>query len=463
MSLFASLASGVSGLGAFSAALGMVSDNIANLNTIGYKETRANFSTLVTESSSSTTYSPGGVQALPQSLISRQGLLQSSTSATDLSIDGAGFFVVSTRGEPVDANTEISFTRAGSFTPNADGFLKNTAGLFLMGVPLDSDGQPPANLVLNGLQPINVSNLTSTAEATTSLTLRANLQSSQPINAAVTGGTYDPTTAANSMAGYAADIDAGIIPPGQGVKSDFQTNVQVFDARGGVHTVTFAALRQTDNLWNVEMFVDPPSEVTVAPGLAANTGQIISGQMAFNGDGTLDVAGTTAALLNPVTINWTGGANAGNVTFDLGTDGLSDGITQFAGDSTLISSSSNGATFGNVVGVSVDKDGVISALFSNGLAKKVFQLPLSTFQNPDGLTRRQGNSYTVSDQSGSLNLKFAGIGGAGFVAPQTLEASTVDLAGEFTSLITIQRAFSASTKIITTADEMLTELNNIKR
>ena len=460
MSLFASLASGVSGLGAFSSALGMVSDNIANLNTIGYKETRANFSTLVTESSSSTSYSPGGVQALPQSLISRQGLLQSSTSATDLSIDGAGFFVVSTRGEPVNANTEISFTRAGSFTPNADGFLKNTAGLFLMGVPLDSNGEPPANLVLSGLQPINVSNLTSTAEATTSLALRANLQSSQPINAAVTGGTYNAGTLAGSMAGYAADIDAGVIPPVNGVKSDFQTNMQVFDARGGVHTVTFAALRQADNLWNVEMFVDPPSEVT--SGLAG-TGQIISGQMAFNGDGTLNVAGTTPALLNPVTVNWTGGANAGNITFDLGTDGLSDGITQFAGDSTLISSSSNGATFGNVIGVSVDKDGVISALFSNGLAKKVFQLPLSTFQNPDGLTRRQGNSYTVSDQSGSLNLKFAGIGGAGFVAPQTLEASTVDLAGEFTSLITIQRAFSASTKIITTADEMLTELNNIKR
>lgn len=460
MSLFASLASGVSGLGAFSAALGMVSDNIANLNTIGYKATRANFSTLVTESSSSSSYSPGGVQALPQTLISRQGLLQSSTSATDLSIDGAGFFVVSTRGEPVNANTEISFTRAGSFTPNADGFLKNTAGLFLMGVPLDSNGQPPANLILSGLQPINVSNLTSTAEATTNLTLRANLQSSQPINAAVTGGAYNATTVAGSMAGYAADIAAGVIPPQNGVKSDFQTNVQVFDARGGVHTVTFAALRQADNLWNVEMFVDPSSEVN--SGLAG-TGQIVSGQMKFNGDGTLNIAGTTPALLNPVTVSWTGGANPGNITFDLGTDGLSDGITQFAGDSTLISSSTNGATFGNVIGVSVDKDGVISALFSNGLAKKVFQLPLSTFQNPDGLTRRQGNSYTVSDQSGSLNLKFAGIGGAGFVAPQTLEASTVDLAGEFTNLITIQRAFSASTKIITTADEMLTVLNNIKR
>ena len=460
MSLFGSLASGVSGLGAFSSALGMISDNIANLNTIGYKGTRANFSTLVTESSSSTSYSPGGVRALPQSLISRQGLLQSSTSATDLSIDGAGFFVVATRGESVDENTEISFTRAGSFTPNADGFLKNTAGLFLMGVALDSNGNPPSTLVLAGLQPINVANLTSTAEATTDLTLRANLQSSQALNAAITGATYNPATVANSMAGYAADISAGIIPPVNGVEPDYQTSIQVYDALGRVHDLVFSAIKQADNLWNVEISIDPPGDVT--SGLAG-TGQVASGQVSFNGDGTINIAATTAALLNPITINWTGGANPGEITLNLGADGQSTGLTQNAGKSTLISSSSNGATFGNVIGVSVDESGIVSALFSNGLAKKVFQLPLSTFQNPDGLTRRQGNSYTVSDQSGTANLKFAGVGGAGFLAPQTLEASTVDLASEFTNLITIQRAFSASTKIITTADEMLTELNNIKR
>jgi len=460
MSLLASLASGVSGLGAYSNALGMISDNISNLNTVGYKETRAKFSTLVTESSSSSSFSPGGVQAIPQTLISRQGLLQSSTSATDLSIDGAGFFVVSNTGQPVSPSSEISFTRAGSFTPDAAGLLKNTAGFFLMGVPLDSNGNPPTNLDVTGLQPINISNLTSTAEATTNVAIRANLQSSQPLNAAITGGTYTAATVAGSMAGYAADVANGVIPPTNGVKPDFQTNVQVFDALGGVHTVTLAALRKAPNQWNVEIFADPPGDVT--SGLSG-TGQIASGQIQFNGDGTLNVAGTTSALLNPITVNWTGGASVGSLTFDLGSDGLSDGMTQFAGDSTIISSLVNGATFGNVVGVSIDKSGIVSALFSNGLSKKVFQLPLSTFQNPDGLTRRQGNTYTVSDQSGSLNIKLAGVGGAGFIAPQTLEASTVDLASEFTNLIKVQRAFSANTKIITTVDQMLNELNNVKR
>ncbi|PHZ85263.1 flagellar hook protein FlgE [Paremcibacter congregatus] len=457
MSLYASLFSGVSGLGAYSSALGMISDNIANLNTVGYKETRASFSTLVTESRSSTSYSPGGVQALPQNLISRQGLLQSSTSATDLSIDGAGFFVVSTRGESVNANSEISFTRAGSFNPDSEGFLKNTAGLYLMGVPLISGTVKPESPQLADLQPINVSDLTSTAEASTNVTLRANLQSSQAINAAM--GTYDPSVKATSMSGYAEDVAAGVAVP-VGIKPDFQTNIEVFDARGGVHTVTVAALRSADNVWEVEMYVDPPTDIVPTVG---TTGQIAAGTVTFNGDGTLNVPGTTASLLAAVNVPWSGGANAGSLTFDLGTNGLSDGLTQFAGESTIISSSANGATFGNVIGVNIDKDGIVSALFSNGLAKNVYQLPISTFQNPDGLTRRQGNSYTVSDQSGSSILKYAGVGGAGFVAPQTLEASTVDLAGEFTNLITIQRAFSASTKIITTADEMLTELNNIKR
>ena len=459
MSLYASLFSGVSGLSANSSAMGMISDNIVNINTIGYKGTQAKFSSLVTESNSSS-YSPGGVIAKPQALISHQGLLQGSTSATDLSIDGAGFFVVANQTDSQDADATISYTRAGSFTPDDNGFLQNTAGLYLQGYELDVNGEPPT-VNIGNLKPINVSDFTITAEATTSATIRANLQSSQPLSAAITGATYNPATAADSMAGYDADVSQGIIPATQGTKPDFQTSMQVYDAKGGLHTITFAAIKQSDNLWNAEIFVSPPTELGVQP--LAGTGQLATGQIAFNGDGTIDVTGTSAALLAPLTVNWAGGADPGQITFDLGTDGQSDGISEFAGESTVISTTTNGAKFGSVIGVSVNEEGVITALFNNGLARDVFILPISTFQNPDGLTRRQGNSYTISDQSGSGDLKLAGKGGAGFVAPSTLEASTVDLAQEFTNLITVQRAFSASTKIITTADEMLDELNRIKR
>ncbi len=460
MSLYASLFSGVSGLAANSSAMGMISDNIVNINTVGYKGTEAKFSSLVTESNSTASYSPGGVIAKPQALISHQGLLQGSSSATDLSIDGAGFFVVANQVDSQNADATISFTRAGSFAPDDNGFLQNTAGLYLQGYELDSTGQPPTVNEAN-LKPINVSNFTITAEATTDVAIRANLQSSQPISAAVTGATYNSATAAGSMAGYDADISAGIIPATQGTKPDFQTNIQVYDAKGGIHTVTFAALKQSDNLWNAEIFVSPASDLGVQS--LAGTGQIASGQIAFNGDGTIDVGATTAGLLAPLNIDWAGGADPGQITFNLGTNGQSDGISEFAGESTVISTTANGAKFGSVIGVSVNEEGIVTALFNNGLARDVFILPIKTFQNPDGLTRRQGNSYTVSDASGDGDLKLAGQGGAGLVAPSTLEASTVDLAKEFTNLITVQRAFSASTKIITTADEMLNELNSIKR
>jgi len=447
MSLYASLFSGVSGLSANSSAMGMISDNIVNINTTGYKETRARFSTLVTESRSSTSYSPGGVQALPQSLISRQGLLQSSTSATDLGIDGAGFFVVSKAAAAGQSNSSISFTRAGSFTPDDTGFLNNAAGLYLMGFPLDSAGNVPINQEVSALQPINVSGLTGTAESTTQVTLRANLQSTQTINAAI--GTYDPTVAGTSMAGG-------------GLSPDFQRNVQVFDAQGGTHTITIAAIKSaTPNEWHVELFAVPATDVNAVGPL--HSGQIATGTLAFNTDGTIDVAASTAGLFSAQTIDWTNGASDSSMTFDFGTDGESDGFTQFDSISTLISSSVDGAVFGNVTGVSISEEGVVTALFDNGLTRAVAKVPLATFQNPDGLNREQGNSYTRSDNSGIFTLQLAGTGGAGFVAPSTLEASTVDLANEFTQLITTQRAFSASTKIITTADEMLDELNRIKR
>ncbi|WP_417317161.1 flagellar hook-basal body complex protein [Emcibacter sp.] len=452
MSLYASLYSGVSGLTAYSSAMGMISDNIVNVNTVGYKETRASFTTLVTESRSTTSYSPGGVQSLPRSLISRQGLLQSSASATDLSIDGAGFFVVGNSPTVIQEEGPIAFTRAGSFAPDEAGFLKNTAGLYLLGFPIQSDGTITQNREISALEPINVSGLTGTAESTTSVRFRANLQSTQDVNPAE--ATY------TGLAGFSM-ADGSI-------DSDFQRDITIYDSLGTAHTVTIAALKSTTaNEWHVEMFIDPASEITTTAPL--HSGQIATGTLAFNSDGTIDIPNTSASLLAPVGITWTvSAANAAlatpsTITFDFGTDGVGDGFTQFDSLSTLISSSVDGAVFGNVTGVEISVDGTVTALFDNGLTREVYQLPVAVFQNPDGLTRRQGNSYTLSDDSGEFALQIGGTGGAGFVAPSTLEASTVDLSNEFTQLITTQRAFSASTKIITTADEMLSELNNVKR
>ena len=123
----------------------------------------------------------------------------------------------------------------------------------------------------------------------------------------------------------------------------------------------------------------------------------------------------------------------------------------------------DGAVFGNLSGVRIDQEGFVVALFDNGIQRQIYQIPTATFVNPNGLQEEQGNAYSVTDESGTFTLKIAGTGGAGSIEANTLEASTVDLADEFTGLIKTQRAYSASTKIITTADEMLEELIRIKR
>lgn len=447
---FTALAAGVSGLQAFTEGVGVIADNITNVNTIGYKETRSRFSTLVTETAALSSYSPGGVRAFSETLVSKQGLLQPSGSATDLSIDGAGFFVVRNGDTAQDTSGEILYTRAGAFTQDAEGFFRNTAGLYLMGWPVDSTGAIPSNQNDQSLlQPININSLNGFGDATSDVSIRANLQSSTPVTAGYTNGA----------------LAAGTLTP------DFETNLQVFDSQGGAHTVVLSALKTGTNQWNYELTFDDGTALDAA---THTNGLIGQGLLNFNTDGTVNLGTSTLTNAGGTAITIPGGAldftynatgpNAvdnGSITFDFGTDGEADGFSQFDSLSTLISSSADGASFDNVNGVSIGQDGSVTALFDNGLTLTVFKLPVATFQNPDGLTRRQGNSFGISDLSGDFALQQAGFGGAGNVAPNSLEQSTVDLANEFSELIKVQRAFSASTRIITTSDEILEELTRL--
>ncbi len=446
---FAALASGVSGLKAFTEGIGAISDNIVNLNTVGYKETRNRFTTLVTETQSVQRFSPGGVAARAQTLVSQQGLLRNTGSQTDLGIDGKGFFVVKSAPSANSPTGTFQFTRAGNFTPDDEGFLKNTAGLFLMGFPIDRNGNIPTNLGdLNSLVPINTSGLTGTAEATDTVGVRINLQA--------------------SLTATTATVNAGDLANGT-VTADFERTITIFDAQGTAQDLTLAAVKTGTNTFRFEIFGDPTKMNTTAtpPGL------VLSGEMFFNSDGSLQKYVEdfpTATTIDPgagnpispsADITYANGAGTETVTFKLGTSGDTDGVTQFDSISTLISTSANGAVFGNVIGVNVSEDGVVTALFDNGLSRDVFQLPLATFPNPDGLTRLQGNAFGVSDFSGKFSIVLPGTGGAGTIAPSTLESSTVDLAAEFADLIATQRAFSAATRIITTADQILQDLVRI--
>jgi len=450
---FTALAAGVSGLQAFTEGVGVIADNITNVNTIGYKETRSRFSTLVTETASLSSYSPGGVKAFSETLVSKQGLLQPSNRATDLSIDGGGFFVVRAGTDAEDTAGEILYTRAGSFTQDDEGFLRNTAGLYLMGWPVAADGSTTNNQNdTSELEPININELNSLGTATQNASLRANLQSS-----------------ATGVTGY----NIGELADGT-VTADLETNIQIFDSQGRQHTVVIAAVKDADNAntWDYELYFDDDTVLD-----AAHTdGLIGSGQIIFNDDGSIDLGSTTMNSISPAasvdlsageSLSFTYLAAAdgatttvepGAIAFDFGTTGESNGFSQTDNASNLLSSSVDGASFENVTGVSIGEDGNVTAIFDNGLTLTVFKLPVAIFQNADGLTRRQGNSFGLSDLSGDPSFQRAGEGGAGSVAPFSLEQSTVDLANEFAELIKVQRAFSASTRIITTSDEILEEL-----
>lgn len=433
MSLYSALYAGVSGLGAQSSAMATVADNITNINTVGYKGITTEFRTLVTDGRLRSSYSAGGVAAAPQAMISKQGLLQASANQTDLGIDGAGFFVVRTSD---DTSSDVAFTRAGSFKPDLQGFLRNTSGFYLQGWRLDPSGNFVNTGNLNALEPVRLSELTGSAAATTKIQMRANLKSDQvPFSGAYAAG----------------DMAAGTVTP------HFQRSFDIYDSQGSAHRVTLSYLKTGPNTWQSEIFAEPASDVTAPGGLLA------SGTVAFNGDGSLNRTASSPALFGSLTPGWTNGASAQPITLALGSDGTLDGLTQFGGDSSLISSSVDGGLLGNIASIEVSKEGVVSAIFDDGTARAVFQLPVATFQNPDGLTRLSGNAFAVSSASGSVAINRPGALGAGTIASSTLEASNVDLAQEFTNMIRFQRAYSASSKIITTVDDMLQELSNLKR
>ncbi|MBC1181388.1 flagellar hook-basal body complex protein [Brevundimonas sp. WCHBH090558] len=585
MSLNSAMLAGVSGLAANSAALAAISQNIANVNTVGYKRTASEFQTLVnSQTASGGSYSAGGVTTNTRSYVSQEGQLQRTTSSTDLAVNGQGFFVTTTQAENVGATDTRLFTRAGAFTVDKQGYLKNSAGLYLQGWPVDSNGEistDPSDL--SRLRSINIGSVGGTAEPTTRVQINANLRSSQEASSAASAqsykgvsdtatpavthdvsvrytrtgasshdlviksgsqkidasATFDPTTGAitgltinganagsataigtpptqiqftpasgpaytinlsdvglgnenvaktkydpsvNSMAMYNADDDNPV-----GVKPDFKMNIPVSDSKGGQRNLELRFLKSDEpNIWYAEIVSVPASDV-IAGAPYAN-GQIKTGKIAFTPSGRLDVdtmkawpAGTglfddpTMATLNfgksdpanltmPVgQVAWADGLGiaAQAVTLDLNTS--AGGLSQLNTASVVQSTVTNGTAFGNLSEIKIDEGGFVTAIFDNGVMRRIAQVAVATFPSPDSLREVSGNAYAVSLQSGTFNLKAAGTGGAGEIAAKQLESSTVDLSAEFTGLITTQRAYSASSKIITTADEMLAELINIKR
>jgi flagellar hook protein FlgE len=466
MSINSAMLAGVSGLVANSSAMAVISDNIANVNTTGYKRSRTDFTRLVNSQSVSTTYNAGGTTAATRQLIRNQGNINQTTTSTDLAIQGQGFFVVSAQREGIPGARDVLFTRVGSFTPDENGDLVNQAGYFLQGWRVQPDGTVPnAPTDLTLLETVNVAAITGTAEASTEAGINGNLRAStQPSAAALAvGGPGGYNAATNNMT-------SGAVP------HDQNWTFQIYDSRGGLRTFNVFLLKgATANEWHAEISASPASDVVSGAPLAP--GQVAVGMLRFTPDGRLDTATTTPSLLAPLSLgafgttppagqaSWAAstGVDAQVIDLEIGQSSAAGGITQFDSPSAVSNTTSNGAIFGDLIGIEVDKEGFVTAILNNGVSRRIYQLPVSTFVNPDGLYAERGGAYRVTSDSGNYNMKATGTGGAGVIAASSLESSTVDLALEFSNMIITQRAYSASSKIITTADEMLDELIRMKR
>lgn len=423
--------SGVSGLRAEGEALSVVGDNIANVNTAGFKAQRAVFQDVLGHSilAGSLSAQPGsGVRVADVQQLFTQGTLSNTGVATDLALNGDGFFVVQGTVEGITSNF---YTRAGQFVINSDGYLVNPNGLQVQGYTANPDGTFEASIAS-----VRAPTAALPARATAEMTVTANLDAAATVPVLLWDA-QDPANTAN-----------------------FSTSLTVYDSLGNAHAVDVYFRKTAANTWDYHALA-AGSELT--PAVVGNA-EIGTGTLAFTTDGALNSVTTALAI----SANFTGATPAQAITLEFGSPiagggtGL-DGTTQFASPSSVSSQSQNGYSSGDFSGVAVDGQGVVTGLYSNGERVAMAQLAIAKFRSNDGLGRAGQNLWIETGESGTAALGVAGSGGRGAISSGTLEGSNVDLAEEFVGLITHQRAFSANSKTIITADEMLQELINIKR
>jgi flagellar hook protein FlgE len=431
MSLLTSMSSGTTGMASASAELSVVSDNIANSNTVGFKAGRAAFEDALAQSVVGGLGQIGlgsRLQAV-QRLLS-QGALSNTGVTTDLALQGQGFFVVA--GTASDGRAGTFYTRAGQFTVDRDGYLVNLDGLRVQGYPADATGT---------LQPVVGDLLVGTASsqprATTTVTVRGNLSADAALSPA-----WDPADPAGT--------------------SSFSTSATVYDSLGKPYTVQiyFARSATTPSTWDYHAMVDGAA----VGGVAGTPTEIGRGTLAYDSQGRL-VSNTPAAGFSFTPV---GAVSPQALTFDFG-DATSaggtglGGFTQFAGVSSASFVGQDGWASGVLNGIQFDKTGMIQGLFSNGQTRALGEVAVAQAPAADQMERVGGNLYVETRASGQLVAGTAGQGGRGFISAGALEQSNVDIAEQFVRMIAAQRAFEANSKTITTADQLLSELIAMKR
>ncbi|MCK1476749.1 flagellar hook protein FlgE [Bradyrhizobium sp. 197] len=408
MSLYGVMRTGVSGMNAQSNKLSMVSDNIANVNTTGYKRASTEFSSLILKSGSGN-YDSGAVETTVRYAISDAGNYQFTTSATDLAVQGNGFFVVR------DPNGNNFLTRAGAFVPDSTGNLVNSAGFQLMGYNIANGATPTvAANGFGGLQVINVNQMALQASPSTKATVDANL---------------DPSAA----------IIAG--PPGPGAYTS-KTSVVTYDNIGNAVTVDVYAAKTAANTWQIQLY-DSSTGTALAGGLNTFTFDVTA-----TGKGKLAAASPTS-----LTVTIPGGSS-----FNMDLSAMTQVASSFDFKATV-----DGNAPSAVEKVNIDDKGVVTAVLKNGTELPSFQIALANVPSPDHLTPEVGNVYSPNLDSGNVQVGLAGQGGLGTIQSGALEDSNVDLADELTAMIEAQRGFTANSKSFQTGADLLDVVVNLKR
>lgn len=412
-----SLFSGVSGLRNHQIRMDVIGNNIANVNTVGYKSSRVTFEEAFAQLLQGASRPPGdannvsggvnpvqvglGMNIGSIDLLFTQGNIEATGVTTDMAIQGDSFFVVSN-------GTGNVFTRSGNFQLDANGRLVASTNGYIVQGKMAVDG-----VLTDTIQDIKLPfGQKSAARATTLVALAGNLD---------------------------AEADVG---------DTRETTITVFDAMGARDEVTITFTKASGTTWDYA--------ITVAEGTVVGGD---TGTLTFDNQGRMaDPVPSTAFEFTPAS----GAANV-SVDIDWGRAGQVSGLSQFAAPSTAVLKEQDGYTMGDLERFSIDQTGTITGAFTNGVTLTLAQIALADFNNPAGLIRSGDNMYQVSANSGSPVLGFVGEGSQSSVTSGALEMSNVDLAQEFTSMITAQRGFQSNARVITTSDEMLQEVVTLKR
>jgi flagellar hook protein FlgE len=429
MSIISSMSTAISGLEANGQDLGIVSDNIVNANTTGFKSSRGEFQSVLAQDMGGTGGEIGhGTRLGGVTTVLNQGSITKTDRATDVAMNGNGFFVLKSD------TAGYTFTRDGGFTFDKDGWLTALNGQKVQAYMPSAENKITAKL---GNVKIPFNSLA--ARATNHVDMHLNLDARQQV-----GPEFDPRRPDDT--------------------AQFNASVQVYDSIGNAHAISVYYNKTGDGAWDWHAMTDGGGLAGGNPGEPA---MVSHGTLSFDPHGKL----VDSSQMNDNLSFSNGAIPDQELKFDFGAQVNGDGegrspldrTTQYGSKSSLFRSTQDGWAAGYFVDISVDKDGNIQGSYTNGQNRVLGQLAIARFDSPERLAKQGQNQFRETVASGQASIGSANTNGRGSVMPQSLEGSNVDMAKEFVEMIRAQRGFQASAKSITTGNEMLEEVINLKR